>query len=136
MNREKVVTAAIIRKNGFVLLARRRLGEKLAGFWEFPGGKVENGETPEECLAREQLEELSIGARIGEKCAESSYQYEHGSFRVIAFLVDWVAGELRPKVHDRLEWVKIDDMSGFQLLPADIPILASVQKLKQLDELH
>jgi len=55
----------IIRKNGSVLLARRSPREKLAGFWEFPGGKVENGETPEECLARELDEELGILTRIG-----------------------------------------------------------------------
>jgi mutator protein MutT len=70
MSYEKVVTAAIIRRNGSVLLARRSSGEKLAGFWEFPGGKVEDGETPEECLARELDEELGIQARIGRKCAE------------------------------------------------------------------
>ena len=62
MSREKVVTAAIIRRNGSVLLARRSFGERLAGFWEFPGGKVEDRETPEECLARELEEELGIEA--------------------------------------------------------------------------
>ena len=74
----------------------------------FQGGKVENGETPEECLARELDEELSIVTRIGEKCAESSHEYEHGRFRVIAYLVDYIAGEPRTTVHDRLEWVKVD----------------------------
>jgi 8-oxo-dGTP diphosphatase len=134
MNRERIVTAAIIRKNGSVLLARRSPGEKLAGFWEFPGGKVENGETPEECLARELDEELGILTRIGEKCAESLHQYDHRNFRIVAYLVDCIAGEPRPNVHDRLEWVKIDDISGYQLLPADIPILASLQKLKELGQ--
>jgi 8-oxo-dGTP diphosphatase len=130
MNCERVVTAAIIRKNGSVLLARRSPEEKLAGFWEFPGGKVENGETPEECLARELDEELSIVTRIGEKRAESSHEYEHGRFRVTAYLVDYIPGEPRTTVHDRLEWVKVDDINGYQLLPADIPILASLQRLR------
>jgi 8-oxo-dGTP diphosphatase len=134
MNCERVVTAAIIRKNGSVLLARRAPEEKLGSFWEFPGGKVENGETPEECLARELAEELGILARIGEKCAESLHQYDHGNFRIVAYLVDCIAGEPRPNVHDRLEWVKIDDIRGYQLLPADIPILASLQKLKELGQ--
>src|SRR4249920_604400 len=106
MSCEKVVTAAIIRRNGSVLLARRSSGERLAGFWEFPGGKVENGETPEECLARELDEELGIRARIGEKFAESLHQYDHGSFRIVAYFVDWIAGDPRPTVHDRLESVK------------------------------
>jgi 8-oxo-dGTP diphosphatase len=136
MNREKLVTAAIIQKDGRILLARRSRGEKCAGLWEFPGGKVENGETPEASLARELFEELGVVAQIGERVAESSHQYEHGSFRVIAYLVDKISGEPRPNVHDRLEWVNVDDMDGYQLLPADIPILASLQRLKELDELR
>ena len=113
------------------MLARRSPGENLGGFWEFPGGKVENGETPEECLARELYEELGILTRIGEKCAESSHQYDHGNFRIVAYLVEWIAGEPRPNVHDRLEWVEIDDIDGHQLLPADISIFASLRKLKE-----
>ena len=93
MNRERVVTAAIIPREDCVLLARRSPGEKLAGSWEFPGGKVEAGETPEGSLARELLEELGIEVRIGDRVAESSYEYEHGTFRVIAYLVDWISGE-------------------------------------------
>jgi 8-oxo-dGTP diphosphatase len=135
MDRERVVTAAIIRKGNCVLLARRRPGEKLAGFWEFPGGKVESGETPEGSLARELFEELGIAARIGKRVAESSHQYEHGSFRVIAYLIDYVEGEPSPNVHDRLDWVKIDDLARYQLLPADFPIVLSLQKLGDLNEL-
>jgi 8-oxo-dGTP diphosphatase len=125
MNRERVVAAAIIRKNGSVLIARRSAGQKLAGFWEFPGGKVEEGETPEECLARELAEELGILTRIGEKCAESLHQYDHGNFRVVAYLVDCIGGEPRPTVHDRLDWVEIDDLRGYQLAPADIGTLGN-----------
>jgi 8-oxo-dGTP diphosphatase len=93
MNFERIVTAAIIRKDGCVLLARRQPGEKLTGFWEFPGGKVESGETPDEALTRELFEELGVVARIRKRVAESSRQYEHGSFRLIAHLVDHVEGE-------------------------------------------
>jgi 8-oxo-dGTP diphosphatase len=63
MTYERTVAAAIIQKEDCILLARRSPGEKLAGFWEFPGGKVENGESPEECLARELREELGIGVK-------------------------------------------------------------------------
>ena len=102
---EKFVTAAIIRRDDRVLLARRSSGQKLAGFWEFPGGKFEAGETPESCLARELEEELGIGVHVGRKFAESLHQYDHGNFRIVAFIADWIAGELRARVHDRVEWV-------------------------------
>jgi mutator protein MutT len=135
MNHEKVVTAAIIRNNDSVLLARRSPGEKRAGFWGFPGGKVGVGETPEESLARELFEELGITARIGKKVAESSYRYEHGNFRIVAYSVEWISGEPSPSVHDRLEWVKIDDLNRYRLLPADIPIAESLQKRGGFGEL-
>jgi 8-oxo-dGTP diphosphatase len=128
MGQEKVVTAGIIRKDDCVLLARRSPKEKLAGFWEFPGGKVEAGETSEDSLARELIEELGIRARIGKKVAESSYKYEHGNFRIIAYSVEWISGEPTPNVHDRLDWVKIDDLTSYPLLPADIPIVEVLQK--------
>ena len=126
---ERLVTAGIIRKNGSVLLARRSPGEKLAGFWEFPGGKVENGETPEACLVRELKEELGIQTRVGEKFSENLYQYDHGRFCIVAYFVDWITGDPRPNVHDRLEWVKIDDLMGYKLLPADISIAESLKEL-------
>ena len=137
MSSEKIVTAAIIRKSGSVLLARRSVWESLAGFWEFPGGKVEDGETPEKCLARELEEELGIQARIGPKCTESLHQYDHGNFRIVAHVAEWVAGDLRPRVHDRVEWVKISDLGEYKLLPADGPIAAMIQNLENLaqDEL-
>src|SRR5262249_33618364 len=115
---------AIIQKDDRVLLCRRSQGETLAGFWEFPGGKVEKGETPEQCLQRELHEELNVQARIGFKCAESLHVYDHGSFRIIAYLVVDLVGELRPNVHDLLEWVKIADLSEYNILPADVPIAA------------
>lgn len=67
----KDVTAAIIIENNKVLLTRRAPGEKHAGWWEFPGGKVEPGEPPENCLRRELREELEIDAAIGKKPAEN-----------------------------------------------------------------
>jgi 8-oxo-dGTP diphosphatase len=130
VDRERIVTAAIIRKEGCVLLARRNPGEKLAGFWEFPGGKVEVGETTEDSLARELTEELGIVAQIGEKLAESSYAYEHGTFRIIAYSVDRISGEPSPNEHDRLDWVKVEELTSYQLLPADIPIAESLKKLR------
>jgi 8-oxo-dGTP diphosphatase len=79
-------------------------------------------------------EELGIGVKVGAKCAESLHQYDHGNFRVVAYVVEWLTGEPRPSVHDRLEWVRLEDIERYQLLPADVPIAASLQKLKELSQ--
>ena len=118
----KLVTAAILRRGDAVLLTRRAPGEKVAGFWEFPGGKVDPGETPEVSLARELFEELSLVCAIGLKVAESEYQYAHGEFIIQAYEAVIESGTLALSVHDRAEWVEIGDLLGYQLAPADVPI--------------
>ena len=118
----QTVTAAIIQKEDYVLIARRGPNSKLAGQWEFPGGKVEEGESLRECLARELKEELGIDSTIGDHLMHSEYVYEHGGFTIEAFLATWTAGELALNVHDKIEWVALRDLEGYQLLPADVPI--------------
>lgn len=118
----KIVTAAIIVDNGRVMITRRREGEKLAGSWEFPGGKVESGETLQSCLARELKEELGLDAEIGAVLAESDYEYEHGAIRLIALRAHILNGTPALTVHDKLEWVRPEDLLGFPMAAADIPI--------------
>ena len=118
----KLVTAAILRRGDAVLLTRRAPGEKVAGYWEFPGGKVDPGETSEVALARELLEELSLVCTIGTKVAESEYHYPHGAFIIQAYEAVIESGTVALSVHDRAEWVAIGDLLGYQLAPADIPI--------------
>ena len=124
----KAVTAAIIRRDNRVLLTRRAAGEKLAGSWEFPGGKVHDGETPEECLARELKEELSLVCLIGRKVAESEYHYEHGSFVILAYEAEIESGAMKLSVHDRAEWVHIDELPAHPLAPADVAIAEEIQR--------
>jgi len=122
----KIVTAAIIRQGDKVLLARRGAGSKLFGKWEFPGGKVEGAESLEDCLRRELDEELGIRVGVGDHLCSSEFVYEHGSFRIEAFWVDILAGELTPNVHDRLDWVAPSALRQYDLLPADVPIAEAV----------
>jgi 8-oxo-dGTP diphosphatase len=79
----KSVTAAIIKRDGRYLLARRAPRENLAGFWEFPGGKIEANETPEDCLIRELREELQLETRVLEHFCNSVYQYEKGAINLM-----------------------------------------------------
>lgn len=122
----KVVTAGIIRSGDRVLLARRAAGSNLRGKWEFPGGKVEGGESLEDCLRRELAEELGIHLNIGHRLCSSEFVYIHGEFRIEAFWVKILDGELTPRVHDRLEWVACYEMRQYDLLPADVPIAEAV----------
>lgn len=84
----KDVTAAVIFNHGKVFLARRAAGENCAGGWEFPGGKIEQGETPEDCLTRELQEEFGVRAVIKDFIAESVYEYSTGSIRLLAYAAD------------------------------------------------
>ncbi len=118
----KMVTAAIIRRGATVLLARRQPGQKLAGYWEFPGGKVEEGESLDACLQREIAEELGVQVEVGEVVATSDYIYAHGAIRLVAMATTILCGELRPTVHDQLAWVPVGQLLRYRLAPADIPI--------------
>ena len=121
------VTAAIIYNNGKILITRRSPGEKHAGWWEFPGGKIEAGETPETCLRRELMEELAIDTVIGEQFAESIFEYEAGAVRLLAYRVEIISGEFTLRVHDRLQWVDTSKLCRFKLLPADRPIAKKLE---------
>lgn len=118
----KVVAAAIALREGEVLLARRAPGQSLEGYWEFPGGKVEDGESLQECLVREIYEELNVTAIVGEVYAESIYHYTKGSIRLVGLLTDIPHAHYELTVHDQIEWVSVSRLAMYELAPADIPI--------------
>jgi len=116
------VTAAILVHEKKVLIARRGPGGNHPGKWEFPGGKVENGESPEACLARELKEEFDIAVEVENFFAESTYTYDHGTIRLLAYRTRWCSGVIRLLAHDRVAWVAPEDLPGYDLLPADVPL--------------
>lgn len=113
------VTAAVIVEGGRLLLTRRPPGDHLAGLWELPGGKVELGETPEECLARELLEELAMSAEIGELLAKATYVYDHGAFELLAYRVSRTS-DYELLAHDDEVWVLPEGVGAVNLAPADV----------------
>ncbi len=123
----KDVTAAIIIKDSKVLIAQRAPFDRMAGRWEFPGGKIEPGETPQQCLRREIMEELEVQVEVLDFFGESIFRYEHGTIRLLAYWCRWTSGEHRLKVHSRIEWVGRDELDHYEFAPADIPL---VEKLK------
>jgi len=118
----RVVTAAIILRDGRVLLAQRDGDDPLAGKWEFPGGKLHAGETEEECLKRELEEEFEIVADVGSFLTESVYDYGSGSLRIRAYWASWDGDDLALRVHRDVAWVDPQDLATYDLLPADVPI--------------
>ena len=114
------VTAGIIIKDDKVLIARRKPTGRLPGLWEFPGGKIEAGETPEQCLKRELKEEFGIDVTIGEYVGNSVYQYEFGIIDLLAFKVGRFQNEIRLNDHSAIAWVSSEDIHRYQFTPADI----------------
>jgi 8-oxo-dGTP diphosphatase len=120
----KVVTAALIVRDRRVLAAQRPAGDALADLWEFPGGKVEPGESNEACLARELREELGVDARVGEFFAASRHRYPRGEIELVAYWAMIDAPEsLRLHFHQAVKWCDRADLGALAFAPADVPIV-------------
>ncbi len=120
-----VAAAALVRGDGRLLLARRPEGKSMAGLWEFPGGKVEPGESPEHALARELHEELGIAVQPQalQPFAFASHAYEKFHLLMPVFLCrDW-SGEPHAREGQALAWVEAADAVGYPTPPADIPLI-------------
>ncbi|HTX91396.1 MAG TPA: A/G-specific adenine glycosylase [Anaerolineales bacterium] len=114
-----VVTAAVIRRDGKVLLAKRPAKGLLGGLWEFPGGKVEEGESLEACLKREILEELGATIRVVEPFGVYEHAYTHFRITLHAFLCELAEGEPRALQADELAWVAPEGFAGYPMGKVD-----------------
>jgi 8-oxo-dGTP diphosphatase len=116
------VAAGIIFQNNKILVTRRGPGEKHAGCWEFPGGKLEASETFQQCIEREILEEIGLVVKANEILATSTYSYSNGSVELTAILCTAENMDIKLTVHDRYRFIAPKSLSSVDLLPADIPI--------------
>jgi len=126
-NETTEVTAAIIVEDGCVLVARRPPGGRHPGSWEFPGGKVDPGETPEECLARELAEELGIEVLVGKRLAVVHHEYPDLAIDLLAFECAISRGRPMDLACAEHAWVKPEELSSFDLLPPDRYLVALLQ---------
>ena len=117
------VTAGILRRNGRVLITKRPEGKHLAGLWEFPGGKQENGETLEACLKREIKEELDIEVRVDKHLYTVHHEYEDRRISLHLFLCTHLKGDLKPLDSQEIKWVLHEDLSQYHFPPPDLKIL-------------
>lgn len=123
------VTCALIFHQGKVLAAQRSQAMDLPEKWEFPGGKVEQGENPEACLLREIREELAIGIRVFGSLQVSEYAYSPAkTIRLIPFAASWEEGEIQLLEHHQVTWLDRESLFSLDWAAADLPI---VHELKE-----
>ena len=126
----KKVAAGIIVHNHKVLIAQRKHGKSLEYFWEFPGGKLEEGETLPQCLQRELMEELNLSIVVGEYFMTSSYDYDFGTIELNAYWATCEQEDLNYHPdHEQARWVTLEEIDKYDFPPADKPVLEALKKV-------
>lgn len=132
MKTVKVVAAIIkaVNENGeTIIFATQRGYGDFKGGWEFPGGKIESGETPQEALKREIIEELDTEVSVGELMDTVEYDYPQFHLSMDCFLCQIVRGNLVLKEHEAARWLTKDELNNVEWLPADITLIEKIRKL-------
>ena len=128
MTKHIKVTAGILYRQNQFLIARRQRGTHLENLWEFAGGKLEPGESDEEGLKRELLEELGVEVEVGDFVMEIKHDYPEKSVHLLFYDIKSFTGEPSPLVHDEVRWITIDQINDYEFPPADIPVLKYLRK--------
>ena len=121
--KSRQVVAAVIEKDGKVLVARRKPGLAAGGMWEFPGGKVEDGETAEKCLERELEEELGVRTRVGKLLCSVPFSGTTGAFDLLAFRAELLSDSFVLTDHDEIRWQTPGDMEETLFSKPDRPVV-------------
>lgn len=122
------VAAAVIRKDDKIFATQRGYGEFKDG-WEFPGGKIEEGETPEQALVREIREELNTEIRVGERIGTVEYDYPEFHLSMDCFWCEIVQGMLELKEHEAAKWLTKDTLHSVEWLPADAGVIERIREM-------
>jgi 8-oxo-dGTP diphosphatase len=123
------VAAGLIWRQGRLLLTRRPKGTHLAGYWEFPGGKQEEGESLEACLEREIMEELGVTVKVHDHLLQVDHDYEDKSISLHLFQCSGPSGEPQAIGCDAMKWVSPQDLDRYKLPPPDVRIIPFIRKL-------
>lgn len=121
------VVAAILQNDDKILIAKKKEGKPLAGFYEFPGGKVEEGENPEDSLVRELMEEMSIKVTVKDYVGKSIYDYGNGKvIELLGYTAEIIEGDIVLTDHDEYRWVTLEEVCNYNIEPADIPLISKI----------
>lgn len=123
-----IVTAAVIIKEGKILITQRPKGVHLEGMWEFPGGKKEDSETLEQCMRREIMEELGIKIVIEKKLIEVQHEYETKFVELHFFQCAVIDGSPSPKEGQKMKWVEPETLLNYRFPPPDREIINYIIK--------
>jgi 8-oxo-dGTP diphosphatase len=125
------VAAIILMNEGKVMIAKRKPIKSLGGYWEFPGGKIEGNETPEDCLIRELQEEFSVQVEVDKHI--KSVEHDYGKFKI--FLMGYggriKSGTFKLVDHDEVAWIEPFELLTYNLAPADVPIAEEIIKRRE-----
>ena len=119
------VTCAIIERNGLILAAQRSADMNMPLKWEFPGGKIDPGETPEECLIREILEEMDIRICVGASLPSCTHQYSALTVTLYPFICSIESGEIVLHEHSAMNWLPPSELHTLDWAEADLPVIAA-----------
>ena len=125
----EVTCALIVDQQGRVLAAQRGILKELAGKWEFPGGKIEPGETTEQCLLREIREELDVQVRVHKALPVVVHHYARGTIKLLPFICSLEEGTITLREHTAARWLLPEELPALDWAPADLPVLESYLRL-------
>ncbi len=123
-----VVAAVITDENNRILITQRNLKKSQGGLWEFPGGKIENGETREEAIIREIKEELDVNIKADQYIDEKVFNYPEKDINLIAMKCSIISGKILLKEHEDAKWVISSELVNYDFAPADEFIIDSILK--------
>lgn len=123
-----IVSAAIIHRDDKILISQRLEGSYLEFLWEFPGGKVEEGESPEECIVREIMEELSIRIEVSDIFDVVFHKYEDKTVLLLVYNCEYISGYPKPIECNAFNWVTIDELSSYKFTYADEKVVKKLIK--------
>ena len=128
MQKTVEVVGAVIVRDHQILCAKRGASGSLPGLWEFPGGKIEAGESPQSALVREIQEELRVSILVKEEILRTRYEYPFATVGLTTFFCQLLEGEPKKSEHSELLWLNPEDLLTIEWAPADIPAVLQIQE--------